>query len=95
MLQWVPEELINNRFEGYLYYDAYEKGNSYFDSISSQISNYKHAQELAPFLEMTVWKVKIMERLNYNIIDDETKSSCRIESYAMFAIIFPNVIAFL
>ncbi len=95
MLQRLPKELIDDGIKGRLFNDAYKKGNIYFDSIISRLSNYELAQELAPCLEMIVWQTKIMERSNYNIIDDETKRSCRIVSYAMFAIISPNVIAFL
>ncbi len=94
MLQRVPEEWINENNEGYLDYDSYENDNIYLDSISSRLSNYERAQELAPFLELILWQTKIIERSN-DIVDDDTKRSCRIESYAMFAIIYPNLIAFL
>ncbi len=73
-----------------------ENGDTYyFDSIESQLSNYEHLQEVAPFLELALWKAKITEQSSGNLIQDDTKILCRVNSFSMFAIIFPNVLAFL
>ncbi len=76
-----------------------ENGYTYFlDSIESQLSNYEYLQEVAPFLELALWRAKIMEhQSNGNItnVENEGKLRCRTNSFSMFAIIFPNVISFL
>ncbi len=66
----------------------------YFDFIEHRLASYEHLQEVAPFLELALWKVKITEQSNGNIINDNLKNLCRIDSLSMFAIIFPNVFSF-
>ncbi len=80
MLQRIPEGLEDD---------------IYFQSIESRLANYARLQEVAPFLELAFWKTKITERSNGNLINDDLKILCRIDSFSMFAIIFPNVISFL
>jgi hypothetical protein len=41
MLQRIPEGL---------------KGVNYFDSIESRLANYEHLQNVAPILELALWK---------------------------------------
>jgi hypothetical protein len=68
----------------------------YYDSIESRLANYVYLQEVAPFLELALWKVKITEQQsNGNLVNDDTKMLCRRDSISMFAIIFPNVLSFL
>jgi hypothetical protein len=72
------------------------KEDKYFDSIESQLANYVYLQEVAPFLELALWKAKITEQQsNGDLIRDDTKMLCRIDSFAMFAVVFPNVLSFL
>ncbi len=107
MLQLIPEILKDDENE----YNEDEEGDDeeedyeqeeeengvtyYFAYIESQLSNYEHLQEVAPFLELALWKAKITEQANGNIIQDDTKILCRVNSFSMFAIIFPNVLSFL
>ena len=99
MLQRIPEELKeeeNDDSEGDNYfYDFAEEDNDYFDSIESRLANYEHLQEVAPFLELALWKAKIMEQSNGSPINNKKKILCRVNSFSMFAIIFPNVLSFL
>ena len=103
MLQRIPEELKNNGSNNDSNDDSKdnwqheeEENNDYFDSIECWITKYEYLQEVAPFLELALWKVKITEQQsNGNLIDDNTKMLCRIDSISMFAIIFPNVLSFL
>ncbi len=83
MLQRIPEMRIS----------WYE----YFDSIASRLENYEYLQDVAPFLELALWKAKIMEQTKGNIINIKNgmKLMCRTNSFSMFAVIFPNVISFL
>jgi BspA type Leucine rich repeat region (6 copies) len=67
----------------------------YFDSIEHRLSNYEQAQEVAPFLELALWKTKIMEQSNGNLINNNKKNLCRIDSFSMFGVVFPNVLSFL
>jgi hypothetical protein len=103
MLQRIPEELKkeeeeeeNDESEGDNYfYEFAEEVNDYFFSIEARLANYEHLQEVAPFLELALWKAKIMEQSNGSIINNKKKILCRINSFSMFAIIFPNVLSFL
>jgi hypothetical protein len=82
MLQWIPKA---EEFEEYYY----------FDSIEYWLSNYVYFQEVAPFLELALWKAKITEQSNGNHINNDTKILCRVDSLKMFPVIFPNVLLFL
>jgi hypothetical protein len=101
LLQRIPEKLQNNDSSNDSDDDSYESDddeeiNDYFDSIESRLAYYIYLQEIAPFLELALWKVKLTEQQsNGNLIDDDTKMLCRIDSISMFAIIFPNVLSFL
>lgn len=70
---------------------------NYFDSIESRLSNYETLQRGLPILELALWRAKIIEQFDGNIIsvENDAKLMCRAHSFAMFAIIFPNVISFL
>jgi len=111
MLQRIPsvvlfnedEEFINNNVPDnpyFEYFRLYEQECAYLKSINSQLVKYEHAQDVAqdvaPFLELTLWKTKIMEQSsNGNHIDNNARSRCREDSIAMLVIIFPNVLPFL
>ena len=69
---------------------GYEPKNGYFDSINSQLANYEHVQDVVPLLELALWKTKMIEQYNGNLISDDVRSKCRGGSISMFAIIFPN-----
>jgi hypothetical protein len=75
--------------------DGYEPENGYFDSINSQLANYEHVQDVVPFLELALWKTKMIAQSNGDLISDDLKLECRGDSISMFAIIFPNVLSFL
>jgi BspA type Leucine rich repeat region (6 copies) len=78
--------------------DDVDNDDDYFNLIESQLSNYEYLQEVAPFLELALWRAKIMEhQSNGNIsnVENEGKLMCRTNSFSMLAIIFPNVISFL
>ncbi len=85
MLQRIPEQL---KWVNKFWIDRY------FDSIEYRLSDYEQAQEVVPFLELALWKVKITEQSNGSLINDDSKILCRIDSFSMFAIIFPNVLSF-
>ena len=65
--------------------------------VASQLYKYEHLQNGLTILELALWKAKIMEQSNTNIInaENDVKWMCRVNSWSMFAIIFPNVISFL
>jgi hypothetical protein len=52
-------------------------------------------QDVVPLLELALWKTKMIEQSNGNLISDDVRSKCRGDSISMFAIIFPNVLSFL
>ena len=89
MLQCIPTELLSRT------YWEEDEDDSYFDDIESQLANYEYLQEVVLSLELALWKAKITERSNGNLINDDMKIVCRIDSLSMFRIIFPNVISFL
>ena len=80
MLQRVPENLNEV---------------AYFDSIATRLSNYEHLQEVAPLLELVLWKAQITKQSSGNLINDDTKIRCRNDSFSMFNQIFPNIFPFL
>jgi hypothetical protein len=68
----------------------------YFDSIESQLSNYEQlCDDVAPILELALWKAKMEEQANDNPINDEMKLQCRYNSLSMVPIIIPNALSFL
>ena len=87
------EERIDNFFEEVqnVYFELY------FHSIVSRLANYEHLQDIAPFLELALWKANITEYSDGDIsnVEDDVKLMCRINSLSMFPIIFPNVFSFL
>lgn len=68
---------------------------NYFDSIDSLLTTYVNLQDGLTVLELALWKAKIMGQLNSNLLNDQMKRMCRIDSFSMFAIVFPNVLSFL
>jgi hypothetical protein len=72
-----------------------ELENDYSFSFNSQLANYEHLQDAALVLELALWKLKITERSNDNLIDYNGKLMCRIDSLSMVSIIIPNVLSFL
>jgi hypothetical protein len=90
--EWDDDEVGDDDEEGDI-----EEEEVFFNSIKSQLFNYEHLQEVAPLLELTLWKLKIMEQSNGGIsnVENDVKLECRVNSLSMFSIIFPNVISFL
>ena len=88
MLQRIPEELE---------YDDINRiwDDRYFDSIEHRLSDYEQAQEVAPILELALWKSKMEEQLNSKGLDAEMKLQCRLYSLSMVCIIIRNALAFL
>jgi hypothetical protein len=80
-----------------LVYDSLEKGNVYFDSITTRLSNYEHLQDAFIVLELAFWKVIMTESFNGNIIiNEDTKVSChRDEGSSILENIIFNVLSFL
>ena len=72
-----------------------ELENGYSLSFNSQLANYEQLQDAALVLELAVWKTKVMEPSNGNLIDDNGKLMCRIDSLSMVSVIIPNVLSFL
>ena len=68
----------------------------YFDSIDSKLSVYENLNDAPTLLELAIWKSKITEQTNGNIdlLTDEMKMECRIDSISTVVIIVPNVLTF-
>ena len=68
----------------------------YFISIDSKLSVYKNLNDVPTLLELAIWKSKITQQTNGNInlLTDEMKMECRIDSISMVVIIVPNVLTF-
>ena len=97
MLQRIPSLTSYNEDEEFFIVNAPD--DPYFDSIQSQLDKYEYVQDVAqyfaPILELALWKLKITERSNDNLIDYNGKLMCRIDSLSMVSIIIPNVLSFL
>ena len=63
----------------------------YLDSIKSRLSKYEEAQNVAPFLELALWKSHMEGRAYSNLM----KLQCCYNSLSMVPIIIPNVLSFL
>ena len=63
--------------------------------VESQLSMYKHLQNAASILELALWKSKMEEQVNGNLLDDQIKWQCRFDSMSMVPIIIPNALSFL
>ena len=69
---------------------------SYFALIESRLANYEHLQdEVAPILELALWKAKMEEQSKGKYVDAQIKFQCRYNSLSMVPIIIPNVLSFL
>jgi hypothetical protein len=66
-----------------------------FASIDSQLAKYQHLQGVAPLLELVLWKSKILEQSNGNLLDERMKLQCRFDSLSMVSIVIPNALSFL
>jgi hypothetical protein len=68
----------------------------YFDSIDSKLSVYENLNDAPTLLELAIWKSKITQQTNGNIdlLTDEMKMECRIDSISTVVIIVPNVLTF-
>jgi hypothetical protein len=81
MLQRIPEELqeINN-----------------FDSIESRLAIYEYLQDdVAPILELALWKSEMEEQSNGIAITEQLKLKFRYDSLSMVSIVIPNALSFL
>ena len=91
----IHDMLLSIPFMNFFPENYIARENCYFNVIHSQLANYEYLQDIAPFLELALWKTKIIEHSNGNLINDNVKLMCRIDSFSMFAIVFPNVLSFL
>ena len=68
----------------------------YFNSIDSKLAIYDNLNDAPTLLELAILKSKIMEQANGNIdlLTNEMKMECRIDSISMVVIIIPNVLTF-
>jgi hypothetical protein len=68
----------------------------YFDWMEYRVSNYEYLQDnVAPLLELALWKAKMEEQSNSNLLDEQMKLRCRFDSLSMVSIIIPNTLSFL
>ncbi len=73
-----------------------EDKDDYFDSIELQLVHYERLQdEVAPLLELALWKAKMEELSNDNLLDERLRLQCRLDSLAMVPIIIPMALSFL
>ncbi len=88
MLQRIPEELE---------YDDINRiwDDRYFDSIEHRLSDYEQAQEVAPILELALWKSKMEEQLISKGLDAEMKLQFYLYSLSMVCIIIRKALSFL
>ena len=102
MLRRIPEELKDDNSD----YDSSDEQDDsqfeedentyYFDLIESRLANYEHLRDdVAPALELALWKSKILEQSNSNHLDGQMKFQCRCDSLSMISIIIPNALRFL
>ncbi len=62
-----------------------EYDDDYFDSIESRLATYENLQEVAPTLELALWRAKINEQSDGNLLDKQMKLQCRCDSLFLFA----------
>jgi hypothetical protein len=67
------------------------KAVNYFDSIESRLASLEHLQNVAPILELALWKSHMEGLANSHL----KKLECRYNSLSMGTIIIPNVLSFL
>jgi hypothetical protein len=72
-----------------------ELENDYSFSINSGLANYEQLRDVAPLLELALWKAKLMEQCDGNPINSNVKLMCHIDSLALVNFIIPNVLSFL
>ena len=63
--------------------------------IDAQLTYLEVRQNYAYILRLVLWRVRIMQRTNGNVINHDARRDARDEAVGMFGIIFPNVIGFL
>jgi hypothetical protein len=63
--------------------------------INAQLTYLEVRQNYAYILRLVLWRVRIMQRTNGNVINHDARRDARDEAVGMFGIIFPNVIGFL
>jgi len=91
MLQSIPSVMSFVNDDG----NNRELENDYSFSINSRRANYEQLRDVAPLLELALWKAKIMEQCDDNPINGNVKLMCRIDSLALVNFIIPNVLSFL
>ena len=69
--------------------------NSYFDSIVLKLSVYEHLKDVSALLELAIWKSKIIEQYDLELLNHVMKMQCRTDSITMVNIIVRNVLSFL
>ena len=106
MLQRIPEELEEESLAPFQdpIYDLIHNANEYIDygdseffaSIDSWLYNYEQLRDdVAPILELALWKLKMDEHSNGDLITEQMKLQCRFDSLSMVTIIIPNTLSFL
>ncbi len=64
---------------------------SYFALIESWLAIYEQLRtDVAPILELALWKAKMEEKSIRNLLD-----ACRFDSLSMVSITIPNTLSFL
>ncbi len=65
-----------------------EYDDGYFDSIECCLAKYEHLQEVAPILELALWRANINVQSNSRFSNIE-RNRCRVNIFFMVAIIIP------
>ena len=69
---------------------------SYFALIESWLAIYEQLRtDVAPILELALWKAKMEEQSIRNLLDAQMKLQCRFDSLSMVSITIPNTLSFL
>ena len=98
MLQCIPEELDDEMMDEDFEFDddSTRDGDIFLNSIESRVSNYEHLQDdIAPILELALWKAELDEQSSGILINEQMKWQCRENSLSRVSVIIPNALSFL
>ena len=99
IFQRIPEEFQAEFWELYLMDQNHRYDNDVrfvFVTILRRLHQYEYLQGVvAPMLELVLWKEKITEQSNGDLINERMKLQCRYDSLSMVSIIIPNALSFL
>ncbi len=59
------------------------------------LSVYEHLKDVPALLELAIWKSKITEQYDFDLLNHIMKMQCRTDSITMANIIVRNVLPFL